>query len=276
MAMLALGVLMVMLSMLLAVTIHFRHFYELLVLGQFIAMYGLPSTRLCRRLYAPLYLILAGAGVIADLIMGRYIGRFWHYNHFGLADYLILYAFTYPVAGIVMVQSFWVVRALLLLIRERPDWSRALSVPQYIAVIIYLTVALLAVFAEGLIAGSQNLLALAYVLAVLLAFLVISFVTTLNNHRTVVDDARSQPLGMLAAVSAATYFNAFLHEIPNTFAHEWTYTNFPLPALSIFGIPVIALLGWPLLLLFPLSIHYWLSPAFLRGSLPAKTTKDRG
>lgn len=263
--MLALGVLVVVLAIILAVTIRFGHFYEVLLLGQFIALCSLPGSRLYRQAYTRLYLVFIGSGVIADLVMGRYIGRFWRYDHFGPADYAVLYAFTYPVAGIVMVQSFLAARDLLPKMKGRPGRSRALSARHYAAVIALLAPALAGTFVEGVVSHNQNLMALAYILAVLLASLVMSLVTALNNHRTLIDDVHGRSLGMLAAFFAAAYFNAFLHEIPNTFAHEWTYTNYPWPAVHIFSIPVLILIGWPLLLVFPLSVYYWvrsLPPSF--------------
>lgn len=256
-AMLALGVLVVILSILLAVTIRFRHFYAVLLLGQFIALCSLPGSRLHRQIYARLYLVFVGSGVIADLVMGRHVGRFWYYGHYGLADYIILYAFSYPVAGIVMVQSFLAVKELLLNMKDGPGSSLALNSRQYVAVIAPLTAALAATFVAALVNHKQNLMALAYVLAALLASLVMSFVTALSNHRTLIDDVHGQPLRMVAALFAATYFNAFLHEIPNTFVHQWTYTNHPWPTLHILNIPAIVLIGWPLLLVFPLSVYYW-------------------
>jgi hypothetical protein len=61
-ATLALGVLLVILSILLAFTIHYKHFYELLLLGQFIALYRLPGSRLHRKMYTRLYLAFIGSG----------------------------------------------------------------------------------------------------------------------------------------------------------------------------------------------------------------------
>lgn len=142
--------------------------------------------------------------------------------------------------------------------RDRLGWSRTVSLRQYVAVIAPFTAVLLGTFVEGLVNHNQSLMALAYVLAALLASLVLNFVTALNTHRTLIDDVRSQPFRMLAALFTTTYLNAFLHEIPNIFAHEWTYTNYPLPTLHIFSIPAIFLIGWPLLLLFPLSVYYWI------------------
>lgn len=263
--MLALGMLLVILSIVLAVTIHFRHFYELLLLGQFLALRKSSAGKLHRLAYTRLYIVFIGAGMMADLVMGRYIAGFWRYNNYHLADYVVLYAFTYPMAGIVMVQSFLTVKQLPLKIKDRPSRSHTLNSRQYVVIIASLSVVLVESFVGGLVSHDQGLMAYAYVLAALIACLVMSFATALNNHGTLIDEVRGQPLRTLLALFTATYFNAFLHEIPNRFAQEWTYINFPLPGWHIFNIPAIILIGWPVLLVFPLSVYYWvrsLHPSF--------------
>ena len=48
--------------------------------------------------------------------------------------------------------------------------------------------------------------------------------------------------------------NAFVHEIPNTFAHEWVYT---IPGISyeIFGINIVVIAGWSILVAVPFLVR---------------------
>jgi|APSaa5957512622_1039677.scaffolds.fasta_scaffold52954_1 hypothetical protein len=55
------------------------------------------------------------------------------------------------------------------------------------------------------------------------------------------------PLAMILT----TLINAFVHEIPNTFAHEWVY-NIPYFTLEILQINVIVIVGWIILISVPL------------------------
>ena len=45
--------------------------------------------------------------------------------------------------------------------------------------------------------------------------------------------------------------NAFLHEIPNKFANEWTY-NIPRITFEIFGLNILVIIGWFILIIIPL------------------------
>ncbi|OGK37750.1 hypothetical protein A3B02_00495 [Candidatus Roizmanbacteria bacterium RIFCSPLOWO2_01_FULL_42_14] len=48
--------------------------------------------------------------------------------------------------------------------------------------------------------------------------------------------------------------NAFVHEIPNTYAGEWIYT-IPFITSEIFGVNIVVILGWSLLLKIPFTIN---------------------
>ena len=58
----------------------------------------------------------------------------------------------------------------------------------------------------------------------------------------------------IAIITIATFANAFLHEIPNTFAWEWVYT-IPYVTFEILQINIVVILGWVILIIATLIIE---------------------
>src|SRR3990167_3571848 len=100
------GFLLLDLSILLAYKFHYKHFYEILVAGLFLIFYALDRRYILTPNYVRMYTRFIKAGIIGDLVLGLSLTRLWHYNYNSFFDYLSLYLVVYPVAGIVMVQSF--------------------------------------------------------------------------------------------------------------------------------------------------------------------------
>lgn len=55
------------------------------------------------------------------------------------------------------------------------------------------------------------------------------------------------------ALLIATFLNAFLHEIPNTYAWPWQY-NIPYVSWEIFQINIVVIVGWLILMAVPLLV----------------------
>jgi hypothetical protein len=62
---------------------------------------------------------------------------------------------------------------------------------------------------------------------------------------------RTKSPNMASAVILTTLINAFIHEIPNTFAWEWVYT-IPYITIEIFQINIVVIVGWIILVAVPL------------------------
>ncbi|RLE46731.1 hypothetical protein DRJ25_03750 [Candidatus Woesearchaeota archaeon] len=60
------------------------------------------------------------------------------------------------------------------------------------------------------------------------------------------------------AIGITSLINAFLHEVPNTFAHNWIYT-IPYIKLEILQINIVVIVGWVILILLPvIAQKIWL------------------
>jgi len=57
------------------------------------------------------------------------------------------------------------------------------------------------------------------------------------------------------AVILTTIINAFLHEIPNTFAWEWVYT-IPNVTFEILKINIVVIIAWVVLIIVPLIVNH--------------------
>lgn len=249
-------------ALLLARFTRFRHFYEILLLGLFLLLHAVVGRRITKKVYIYLYVVFFWAGIIADLIMGISITRFWKYNYSNLGDYLILYLVIYPFAGIVMVQTYIAIKTVILKIRDRRNTKPLLSLRQYRLLISGLALTFIGVTAAAMSHPNPWLYTAFYLLASILAFLLLSMVAQAHGHKTVIEDLHMHPLKILLVLFLATYVNAFLHELPNTYAREWSYTNYPLSHLHVLGIPLIMLLGWPVLLIVPVAAFYYIQPNF--------------
>ncbi len=258
------GLVTAIVSVVLAVYIKFDHFYEYLLFSLFLVLYAIGGQRIGRRIYTYMYLAFAGSGFVGDYIMGVHQAKLWHYTSFHGLNLAILYVVAYPLAGIVMVQSYDVILHTLSRKADPDKITSLLGVRYHALLFIVLFAAFIGTTARAIADPIPAKSVLSYVSAALLAAATLSLMTARRHHPTLLDVIRHSPNTTLFAMIVATYGNAFLHEFPNTYAHEWVYTNYPLPGMHVFNIPLVILIGWPLLLFFPLSVYY-----LLRESVPS-------
>lgn len=250
------GFLLLDLSILLAYRFHYKHFYEILVAGLFLMFYALDRRYILTPNYVRMYTRFIKAGIIVDLVLGLSLTRLWHYNYDSFFDYLSLYLVVYPVAGIVMVQSFIYLKSKIIR-RERktflltPKIYRIIAL-SFTAIIILLLREIFQGKATPIIMGSFFLFVCMY------AVLNLNFTATIRKKLNIPGEVHDHPVALLMILMAATYFNAFLHEIPNVTAQQWAYQNYPWPDLQFLGIPAVAFIAWPILMLFPLGVYYLL------------------
>ena len=62
----------------------------------------------------------------------------------------------------------------------------------------------------------------------------------------------------LFIILLGSYAQALIHEVPNMFAKQWVYQDFPFMQIHILGLPVIAFLGWIILTAIPVSVYYFI------------------
>jgi len=244
----------------LAVFLHFNHFYEVFIVGLFLVLRHMLGRRISRHTYFTLYCIFVVAGLIGDLLMGLVITKLWRYNYSHIVEYATLYTIIYPFAGIVMVQSYLYCKNIVLKVRARKKIKPLLSPRDYVAIIILLSI-LLAISSYLLLNRFTPLRSLSfYILASILALFTLSFYSQLHGHETLIEDIHKSPSKILATLLLATYANFLIQEIPNSYGHQWIYTNYPLNNVNFLRIPIVPLLGWSLLLLVPVAGYYLVLP----------------
>lgn len=248
------GFVLLDLSIFLAYRYHYKHFYELLILGIFLIFYALDQKYILTPNYARMYTRFIKAGIIGDLVLGLSLTRFWRYNYNSIFDYASLYLIVYPVAGIVMVQSFIFLKSKFVKREKRtyiltPRIYR-LTALVFTSIIILLMREIFQGRSTPIIMGSFFLFVCMY------AILNLNFTATFRKKLNLPGELHDHPIILLMVLVAATYFNAFLHELPNIKAQQWTYQNYPWPDLQFLGIPAVAFVAWPILMLFPLGVYY--------------------
>jgi hypothetical protein len=254
------GFALVVASTLLARFAHFRHFYEFLLPGIFLVLRALLGARIPKQIYVHLYVIFIVAGLIGDLIMGIDITKLWHYNYSSIGDYIVLYAMSYPLAGIVMVQSYVLIKRRFLKIRDIKSKHPLVGIKQYWVLIACLAIVLALISGAATTHPTPALLSSFYLVASFIAFLLLSVISQAHGHMTVIEDLHHHPIKIVLGLLLAIYINAFIQEVPNTYAKEWVYTNYPLSSIHIVGIPLIMLIGWPVLLFVPVAAYYYIRP----------------
>ncbi len=251
-----LGIVLLAASLALAFLSHYKHFYEFMVLGLFLILYVANQKLISDQVYLRLYVRFFVAGLIGDLILGITITKLWHYNYHSVLEYVPLYLVIYPVAGIVMLQTYVLVADKLF---PKQPIAAATDAGAYLRA-AYISAAISAGFGViACITQNQIVLLLFFCATSIWALIAIAYVTRMQGQKTLWDIWKAQPLLLASAIVITTFINAFLHEIPNTYGHQWVYTNWPLMQVTIAGIPLFVLLTWPTLTLYPVSAYYSLS-----------------
>jgi hypothetical protein len=244
-------------SLLLAFTIQYKHYYELLVLGFFLVLYQLDKRFLLFPQYIRLYVILFKAGIIGDLILGIGLGL-WHYNFAHLYEYVALYGVEYPLAGLVMVQSYIFATQTLKLTGKIRN---PLPITFYKQSPVFFGVTALA-------AAFLTLQQIAYEISILVfysaislcALALLSYISRVRGHDTLFEEIHNNPLKMLLTLLAIIYFYAFIQEISNSYVHQWTYSDFALAHATFMDVPLAVFGFWPLLVLLPVGAYYYVVP----------------
>ncbi len=249
-------------SVILAFAFEFKHFYELLLLGQLLILLPLAKPQLSLRFLIILYASFTALGLFADFILALNLTNLWRYHYTALWEYFLLYLLIYPVAGFVMLFSYWAARDRLnfksLTSTSKKSQLLSLQVTGLLSFLAIISFFWLLLFGDTLNQALVN--TLFFIFVAIFGFFAVSFLTELRNSPSLVRHFLENPFKIGLAVFAVTYLNLILHEYPNLFAGQWQYFILTNTFLDnrLLSLPFIIWLAWPALLLAPLSTCYLL------------------
>ncbi len=240
-------------AIVLAVGYEYKHFYEFLVGG----LAGLQGALLWGAVSKRTYIISFAAflllGVLGDLFFGIFLTELWRYNYAHVWEYLPLYLWVYPVAGICMFQSYLLVRRLF---KNAPLPAGKADEGRQTVILAAAAVPLVPLTVWLAISDSLAVLAVHFIYITSLFVAFFGYLSHRRGKASLVDDLFKNPLAVAASLVAATYLNLLLHELPNTRAWEWVYAGVPWQTVQILHIPVAVFPGWLALSLLPVAWFY--------------------
>ena len=190
-------------------------------------------------------------GLIADLIFGLWITKLWDYPGYNLFNYLILYFFIYPFGGFVMVYSFSLLESVFI---RKPRENNVAYKHSLMTALIVAAVGFLGFFIS------------VFFVEIFKGFFIYSFFTLfgwgITNYiilkikkNNLLEHIFVKSLKYLILILVAAYVQGIFHELPNLFAKEWVYQNWPFNEVTLLGIPVTVLLfGWLALVFVPYAV----------------------
>lgn len=238
----------------LAVAHHYAHFYELLVGGLAGLLASILGSSISKRTYLLCFVLFLALGLVGDLFFGLFVTKLWYYNFAETWEYLPLYIWVYPLAGIVMFQSYVLVRRLFNN-PLRPKTKRTTQRLHFIALSVA-TAILIPSTLWWATNGSMTLLTLNFTLITVAFVSGLGLIAYARGNASFTDDLLQNPKAVIISVLVATYGNLALHEFPNTQAWEWVYTNLPWQSTQLLQIPIAVYPGWLALGILPVAVFY--------------------
>lgn len=249
------GFILFLLSLVLAFYFRYNHFYEVTLVGLFLILFSQMKTKLFGpREFVFTYILYFFFGLLLDLF-SQFFG-FWKYSYISLLEYLSLFLIIYPLGGVVMLQSFFFVK-------EKTNFkfkNRNLSRKKIFLLpfIIYLVVLFII-----LLTSAEPFLKLGlFIMAslIIIPLIICDIASDRFYKKSFFRDLMENLVPIAIIVFLATYINAFIHEVPNTFATQWIYTieTNSILDLPILGIPLIVWLGWLVLTIGPVIMYYFI------------------
>ncbi|HEX5447736.1 MAG TPA: hypothetical protein VFW90_00850 [Candidatus Saccharimonadales bacterium] len=101
------GLVLLCLSLFLAYHLRYNHFYEVLLAGLFLVLYGLNRGHKLFPRPVRTYLLFVLMGLVIDALIGVNILHAWHYNNYRPSDYALNYLVVYPLFGSTVVQMYF-------------------------------------------------------------------------------------------------------------------------------------------------------------------------
>lgn len=252
----AVGILLFIVANLLAFACHYGKFGVFLFLGLFLVFKGAFRIANKRELlslknFLKVYLAFFLFGVITDLILGIKLTHLWSYPGYTLVNYLILYIISYPAFGFVMIYSFSLIESFFCgKIRERRiDYKHSLIFSRLLIVLGLVGMLFSLIFVNY----SKGFFA--YTLGAFLFIGLIDFITLKIKKSNLLERFLVKSTKYAILIILVSITQGILQELPNVFAKEWIYQNFPFNDITFLGIPVAVLFfGWVFLLIVPYVI----------------------
>jgi len=250
-SMISAGVVILLLSLWLVFSLHYKHFYEVMLIGLFLILCPLTSKYFTKRTFVILLLISILGGLVSDLLFGLILGEVWYYNYAHIWEYALLYLLVYPLGGFVMVMSF------LVFIRDyklKEDKSAPLNILKMLSILF---IVLFAVFI--FLKYAYHLPYSGFFIVTFFCFSLLLCLNYLSEKLFKFSYFRillSNPQKVITATLLGTYINGLLHEYPNLFVDQWVYQNIIFQGITLLGVPVAVLIGWIVLTMYPVSAYY--------------------
>lgn len=250
-------------SLFLIFIVKYNHFYELLLIGLFLMLFFAPGQQISKKTYFLLYFYFFLIGLIIDLFLGLSVCKLWTYPYKYLFEYIFIYVVIYPIGGLVMLKSFLLFERLLtiLMFKNKNQFAKNTSEDFNNTNIKIFLIVSLVIFSLGIIITNYYQTFKYYgVLLFFFSYMTLFWLINFEAEkyiRSYLSNIQRAPFLFAVATIVTAYTNGFIHEYPNTFAHQWKYQGLPFQDMFILHIPITAFLGWPLLVIIPISVYYF-------------------
>lgn len=248
-----------------AMLLRFAYFYSSFVVGLFLFFDAaahlldpaLSFTSNLERIGKTFWLVLGGFIILTDLIAGQIVFSVWRYPVYtSLINWLLLYFIIYPVGGLSLIAMFrffqlwfgrifpgrfFVIANVQLLVKKI---LRLIFFALPLAIIIPLFLYL--VGDVGVIAREWGWYALLFLFLFVEWTFFFDVLILAFGGQPILADFLSGDRQTILAVAISGLLGAFLHEVINTYVHEWTYVaeNFPVTQALFLGVPVMVFVAW--------------------------------
>lgn len=248
-----------------AIFLRFSYFYSSFVIGLFLFFdsaahildRSLSFSSNLERVGRTFWIVLGGFIILTDLIGGQMVFTVWEYPPYHTwLNWVLLYLIIYPVGGlslIAMYRFFNLVFAKIL-----PGKFFTLVQPEILAervLQVIFCLLPLAVIIPAILYFSGYVAVLSrqwwpYFLLFLFLFVEWTFffdvLIAAFGGRPILADFLAGEKKVILAIVISGLLGAFLHEVINTYVHEWTYVaeNFPLTQTLFLGVPVMVFVAW--------------------------------
>lgn len=248
-----------------AVIWRFSYFYSSFVIGLFLFFdacshlldKSISFSSNLNRIGKTFWVILFFFIFFTDLVAGQIIFTVWQYPPYkGFVNWLLLYLIVYPVGGLSLIAmfrffdllfskilpgSFFKVKAAMMLTKR---------ILKIILLFLPLSIAIpMGIYLSGLVKIIAQNQALYSAIFIFLFFewtfffdvLILAF-----GGRPILLDLIEGEKKVFLAILVSGLLGAFLHEVINTFVHEWVYVtkNFPVTSATFLGVPVVVFVAW--------------------------------
>jgi hypothetical protein len=245
------------------------YWYSYFVIGSFLFFDRLDAflnkdsnlTRLLRGSWQPLfftYSIFVIAALIIDLLMGRFLSNMIIYPHFDASDRVIhVILIGYPFAFLSCSALYRFLAGVFYRFLGRkptPIILKKSYLPQLAGILLFGTILSVALpLLNYMFFKNKNVHEL-MIICLFIGVLSLSPIKLLHRKSCFLANLLSGDLGAIFSLLLSIPVNAFAHEVPNTYAWEWSYQYIPFTSLEILNVNIIVFtVGWTCLTVLGIS-----------------------